>query len=230
MARRRAEPGANRRDAILAAALNVFAEVGFDGATTKDIAAAADVTQGLLYFYFPAGKEELYLAAFEHQASLALDSFLVAHADPAEAPEAVLRRALTQFILEMSEPRGANLLRLMTRALVASDRPARDGERGRMHLREVMNGLTDQLAAYLAEQMARGALPARSAAIVADLIISSVCVVLVRRAKGDPRLASLSAGQIADELISLYLYGLLAPAPALPATPHATPATELAEV
>ena len=47
-----------RRERLLDAALQVFAEKGTDGASVKDIAAAAGVTQGLLYHYFE-GKDAL---------------------------------------------------------------------------------------------------------------------------------------------------------------------------
>ncbi|MGZ3639196.1 MAG: TetR/AcrR family transcriptional regulator, partial [Ktedonobacterales bacterium] len=67
MARRPALPGVDRREQILEAALDVFAEEGLNGATTKEIAARAGVTHGLIYFYFPS-KDDLFNAAFEHQA------------------------------------------------------------------------------------------------------------------------------------------------------------------
>jgi len=50
---------------ILRGALAVFAERGFDGARTRDIAAAAGVNLGLLQYYF-GGKEKLWRAAVDH--------------------------------------------------------------------------------------------------------------------------------------------------------------------
>jgi AcrR family transcriptional regulator len=41
-----------RRERLLDAALATFVDKGIDGATVKDITAAAGVTQGLLYHYF----------------------------------------------------------------------------------------------------------------------------------------------------------------------------------
>jgi AcrR family transcriptional regulator len=55
---KRREQAEWRRERLLDAALEVFVGRGFDGATVKDIAAAAGVTQGLLYHYFP-GKDAL---------------------------------------------------------------------------------------------------------------------------------------------------------------------------
>ncbi len=61
---------ARRRREILSAAARVFAEKGYDNATTWEIAAAADVAEGTLYNYF-GGKREILLAiAHEGQAPI----------------------------------------------------------------------------------------------------------------------------------------------------------------
>jgi AcrR family transcriptional regulator len=52
---------ARRRGRILAAAAQVFAQQGYAGATTRDIAEAADLAEGTLYNYF-GGKREILLA------------------------------------------------------------------------------------------------------------------------------------------------------------------------
>ena len=52
------------REAILAAALSVFGEKGFDGATTAEVAKAAGVSKGLVFNYFPT-KDALLQAMLE---------------------------------------------------------------------------------------------------------------------------------------------------------------------
>jgi AcrR family transcriptional regulator len=52
------------RDRILAAATDLFSERSFDGATTREIAARAGVTQPLLNYHFRS-KEELWQAAVD---------------------------------------------------------------------------------------------------------------------------------------------------------------------
>jgi TetR/AcrR family transcriptional regulator len=52
------------RDRILAAAADLFSERSFDGATTRDIASRAGVTQPLLTYHFHS-KEELWRAAVD---------------------------------------------------------------------------------------------------------------------------------------------------------------------
>ncbi|MGJ5756560.1 TetR family transcriptional regulator [Streptomyces puniciscabiei] len=54
------------RQAILVAAAQVFAEVGYQAATIVEILRRADVTKGALYFHFPS-KEELAQAVLANQ-------------------------------------------------------------------------------------------------------------------------------------------------------------------
>ena len=58
-------PSAERkRKRILAAALDRFSELSFDGATTREFAARADVTQPLLNYHF-SSKDDLWRAAVD---------------------------------------------------------------------------------------------------------------------------------------------------------------------
>lgn len=58
-----AQPG-DTRERILEAALRAFAEKGFDGATTRDIATAAGANLGLIQYHF-GGKDKLWRAAVD---------------------------------------------------------------------------------------------------------------------------------------------------------------------
>lgn len=67
------------RDRILAAAADLFAERSFDGATTRQIAAAAGVTQPLLNYHYRS-KDELWRAAVDSLFE-ELTSSMAAHAE-----------------------------------------------------------------------------------------------------------------------------------------------------
>jgi AcrR family transcriptional regulator len=90
--RKRLDP-AKTREKILAAALDVFAEKGFDGASIADIAAVARTPKSLLQYHF-GNKEELWKACLE-QTSLPLlqplDRFLQ-DGGPARMAELVTAR------------------------------------------------------------------------------------------------------------------------------------------
>jgi AcrR family transcriptional regulator len=56
--------GEARKEAIVQAVRDVFAEKGFDGTTTRELAKAAGVSEALLYKHFPS-KESLYAAMLD---------------------------------------------------------------------------------------------------------------------------------------------------------------------
>ena len=74
---------AESREALLRAALELFARHGFAGTTVRMIAERAGVSLGLLYNYF-SGKEELLMVLFQQGMADVLDSF--AEADFAATP------------------------------------------------------------------------------------------------------------------------------------------------
>lgn len=70
-------PGAERRAAILRAALPLFAAHGFSGTTTRDLARAAGVTEPVLYRHFPS-KGDLFEAVLEGAVARILDRLAAA--------------------------------------------------------------------------------------------------------------------------------------------------------
>jgi TetR/AcrR family transcriptional regulator len=57
-------PASDRRRQLLDTALDFFSRKGFDGATTKEIAAAAGVTEAIIFRHFPS-KQALYKAVLD---------------------------------------------------------------------------------------------------------------------------------------------------------------------
>ena len=67
----RQERFVTRQEKILDAALDVFAEHGYQQATVDEIAGAAQTSKGGVYFHFP-GKDAIFLALLDRSASLLL--------------------------------------------------------------------------------------------------------------------------------------------------------------
>jgi AcrR family transcriptional regulator len=61
----------DRREDILQASLHLFSEKGFHGTSMRDIARAAEITEGLIYHYF-ASKRDLFRAIIEEYSFLPL--------------------------------------------------------------------------------------------------------------------------------------------------------------
>src|ERR687898_438695 len=59
--------GDERRQHLIEVALHLFATNGFRGTTTKAIAQAAGVSEGIIFRHFPT-KEDLYIAILNHKA------------------------------------------------------------------------------------------------------------------------------------------------------------------
>ncbi|MEX2260717.1 MAG: TetR/AcrR family transcriptional regulator [Bryobacteraceae bacterium] len=59
--------GGQRREAIIGVALRLFAEKGFRGVTTRELATAAGITEPILYQHFKT-KRDLYAAIIESKA------------------------------------------------------------------------------------------------------------------------------------------------------------------
>src|SRR6185369_479278 len=57
----------DRRQDILAAAMELFAKNGFRGTTTRDLATHAEVNEAIIFRHFH-NKQELYSAILEHKA------------------------------------------------------------------------------------------------------------------------------------------------------------------
>jgi AcrR family transcriptional regulator len=81
-----------RRQQLLTVALDLFSRQGFDGTTIRDIAAAANVTEGLIYKHF-ASKEELLeeVIARARKRLYNLDYGSLSGRDPEESIAGLLR-------------------------------------------------------------------------------------------------------------------------------------------
>ena len=67
----RQERSVTRHEKILDAALDVFAERGYQEATVDEIASSAQTSKGGIYFHFP-GKDAIFLALLDRSAGLLL--------------------------------------------------------------------------------------------------------------------------------------------------------------
>lgn len=152
---------ADRRAAILDAAMEAFATRGYHGTSLDDVAAAAGVSKALIYEHF-SSKQNLHDTLISVQAG---DLFgrLAAAADPALAPEQRLRGGIDVFLGFVEERREA------WRALF---RDAADP-----HLGEVVERVEAQATAAIVDLMLAGAEPQgsqRDVEMVAQMLSGAV--------------------------------------------------------
>lgn len=111
-------PAEQRRSLVLAAAIEAFAERGYAGTTTDDVARIAGVSQPYVVRMFGT-KQALFLAAYAETMGRVEEAFRAAARDAVpESGKAPLAGAYTQLIADR------NLLRVMQHGFVAASDPA----------------------------------------------------------------------------------------------------------
>jgi AcrR family transcriptional regulator len=90
----------SKRDEMISAALQLFADKGIRATTIRDIAGAAGVTEGALYRHF-AGKEQLARSLFVECARMLYEHLDAAVAEADSSPERLC--ALAGGVLEFAE-------------------------------------------------------------------------------------------------------------------------------
>jgi TetR/AcrR family transcriptional regulator len=94
-------PATDRKQQLLETALDVFSRKGFEGATTKEIAAAAGVTEAIIFRHFPT-KQALYTAVLDYKLQSHAHSPWVAKVQAAMDvdDDEALFRTMTLHVLE----------------------------------------------------------------------------------------------------------------------------------
>lgn len=144
--------GSDRRHQLVEAALEVFSRKGFEGTTTKEVAAAAGVTEAIIFRHFPT-KQALYTAVLDHHV---------------ESPE--VQEWLVEIKGWMDQNNDEEVLRSIARVILKSYRrdtryervllfAALEGhELGLAHNRQMVAPIYELLRDYFARRQSEGAL------------------------------------------------------------------------
>jgi AcrR family transcriptional regulator len=200
MARRPASPGEDRRQQILEAALKVFAEKGFKGATNEAITKEAGVSPGLIYWYFK-NKEDLLFALLEERVGPAGVPIPLEHLT-AFPPDHVLPMLAHYGLSRLDNQDTINVFKIFAGEAVRSE-----------HIRTLANNninrLLKVLSDYLAAQMEQGRLRRDDPMLCAQTFIVSLFAAIMRRQfLGDPAMLNYSKEQIVDTVVGIFLRGL----------------------
>lgn len=165
-------PQQARRDAILKAALSVFAEHGFEAARLDDVASRAGVAKGTLYLYF-----EHKEALFEALVRMAVAPILARLAALASSePTSPLRTIEQIYALFAKEVLGTD--RKLLLRLIISEAPRFPAMAGFYHREVVSRGLPI-LRALASRAAAERDIPSDAAARFPQLIIAPLLVSVV---------------------------------------------------
>jgi len=188
-----------RRQAILKAAMKVFAQRGYAAATIRTIAREAHIAQGTIYLYF-SSKRDILLALYR---SMILESFEELLVRPGQGgTEAFLRSLIVDRIERFR--RNPQAVRL-----AFTDLPFHRELRDRLY-RDVALGQLERLQAFLKDRVAKGEFRPARAEIAARAFQGMYMIfTLAEGVFADRAVARLSAGEIADEVLRLFLHGAL---------------------
>lgn len=143
--------GTDRRHQLLDTALEIFAQKGFEGTTTKEVAAAAGVTEAIIFRHFPT-KQALYTAVLDQHVE-----------------SAAVRDWLSEIKSWMEQNNDAEVLRSIAKVILKSYRTDARYERvllfaaleghelGLAHNRQLATPIYELLCDYFARRQKEGA-------------------------------------------------------------------------
>lgn len=203
-----------RRDEMLEAAQEVFAEKGYNSATLEEVAARAEYGKGTLYNYFPGGKQEILLAIVErfHDELCAIigRSFAEDSSRSFRTSLSVFFSETFSFFLERTEL-FLTLLREAHR-ISLSDDPG-----PRQFFSKQRERALDALAVPLRDAMKRGEIRTSPPYLLAHMILVNLNGAQMRACMADSEAAHAlpsNASEMADFLTRLVMDGLGQPATA----------------
>ena len=186
-----------RRQAILDAAMKVFAQRGYAAATIRAIAREANIAQGTIYLYFPS-KRDILLALYR---SMILESLEEIMARPEKGDdEAFLRSLVVDRILRFRQ--NAQAVRFAFTEL-----PFHDELREKFY-REIALEQLGRIQAFLKDRIAHGKFRPLRAEIAARAFQGMYIIfALAEVVYNDPEVARFTTEEIADEVVRLFLRG-----------------------
>ena len=188
---------AQRRDEILAAAKAVFADRGFHATTIADVARAAGISYGSIYWYFDS-KDALFHALMDHQ-------------------EQALRAAIEGSVGSMTAVDSVELFRSSVRATFEFFEADRDvvkllfrdslvlGDRFDRHLAGIYEGFIADIEKTIAAAQAVGHVVEAPPRMIAFTVAALISQLALRRLSTDD---GLPADVVADFVVTLLLDGL----------------------
>jgi AcrR family transcriptional regulator len=187
-----------RREVILAAAKRVFAKKGYHATTMGDVAKAARISYGSVYWYFDS-KDALFHALMDDQ-ELALRSHIdiaLAALNGATDGEAVFRASVRATFEFFEQDR--DVVKLLFRdATVLGDRFDR-------HLAGIYEGFIGDIEETIAVAQKAGHVVAAPARMIAFSVAALISQLAVRRLTTDD---GVPAAVVADFVVTLLLDGL----------------------
>jgi AcrR family transcriptional regulator len=187
-----------RRQAILKAAMKVFARRGYAAATIRRIAREAHIAQGTIYLYFPS-KRDILLGLYR---SMILESFeeILAH------PDTNTESFLTSLIVDRLRRARKNAEAVR---FAFTELPLHPELRDKFY-REIALEQLQRVQRVLEDRIAKGDFRPVRAEIAARAFLGMyVIFTLAETVFADRKVRRLTPEEIANEVVRLFLHGAL---------------------
>jgi AcrR family transcriptional regulator len=195
---------ADRREQILAVATALFARQGFNGTTTKEVAANAGVTEALIFRHFPS-KEDLYWAVIEAKIQDNSPRDRMQARLQAPGSDADILYGLAVDILER-RAKDQTLSRLLLYSALENHRLSH------RFFRAFVAGYYGVLAEYIARRTRDGIFRPVDPVVAARGFLGMVIYhSWVQELFGGKRYEKLSVQQVSRTLVDVWLQGMLQP-------------------
>jgi TetR/AcrR family transcriptional repressor of mexJK operon len=192
----------DKRQQILDAAQQVFASKGFDGASIKDLAKAAKISPGLLYWYFK-DKTDLLVSLLTERIETALGQLPESVSFDAP-PEEFMPQFARFYIGLFEQPMNTALFKVMitnTPSFPATIRRVQSG---------VVNRVLGTVQSYFQRQIELGRMrPCDIEMVTRTFMGSVVAFLLLRHVLQDERGRELSVETFVDGVTDVVLHGIL---------------------
>lgn len=186
-----------RRQSILEAAIKLFAEKGFRGTTTRELAGAVGVSEPVLYEHFPS-KRELFVALLDYSTAGALDRLRRASQVSLESrDDRLFLMQLATLIMDI-HLRTPEIIRVMDNAMLEDPELA-------AHECKIRNAFVGIIKDYLEIRMDSGALRRVDPGVVA-LAVGGMFMKVAHLAMTAPN--EVDPESVIDQMVDLILYGL----------------------
>ena len=185
-----------RRTQILEAAETIFAAKGYHGATTREIAQAADVSEGTLYNYF-ASKRDLFVGLMTSRTDALVESIAEVRAGSVEGAMAEL---LAGQFTRMREHRHFRLFLQEARL---------DPELNRTLVQEMLPRISQQVERLMTDLIDAGVMRRVDPEIANWTLMSAVVgLALFSDLGAAPVLETISAEALAAQVSDIFINGL----------------------
>jgi AcrR family transcriptional regulator len=193
--------GEQRREQIIRTATEVFAHHGFRGATVRQLAREAGISEAMIYQHFPS-KGALYDAILEKKMERTKHLYFPTDAARTKQDRSVLETIIANFLREQTED-NAFMRMLLFSALEGHDL-------ARKFVRKPLQDFFNFLGAYLEAGMKDGTMKPVNGQVAGRLLLGMAhFLVLLREIYRDPGIKDVGIEDLGRLIVDIFCNGIM---------------------